>query len=120
MSQQPPRPTPCSKCGSLSCGPVRCRFEDPSHPRPAFDEPACRNHPDRAALDPVAFRRCAECRQYALDGYVYAMIKRDKERWYTSDEWDTDTTGAPLRGRGSREAKHNASRQDGSDGENEA
>ena len=47
---------------------------------PAFDEPACKRHPDRAAVDPVAFRRCAECKQYALDGYADYHIKRDKMR----------------------------------------
>ena len=73
---------------------------------PAFDEPACKRHPDRAAVEPVAFRRCEECKQYALDGYADAMIKRDKDRFYTSNEWDTDTSGAPLKGPGSREAIH--------------
>lgn len=76
------------------------------HRPPAFDEPACKKHHDRAAVDPVAFRRCAECQQYALDGYADAMIKRDNEKWYTSNEWDTDTAGRPLRGPGSREEAH--------------
>lgn len=108
----PPLPRACAKCGSLECGPVRCRFEDPAKQPtrgPAFDE----------GLPPKFSAGCArtECPSWwncqlrgcyisARAAYGDVMVKRDKERWYTSTEWDTDTSGAPLRGSGSREEKH--------------
>lgn len=83
---------------------------------PAFDEAVitvypCRNHPDRVAVEPLAFRRCEECQADALNAYGDAMVKRDKQRWYTSTQWDTDTSGAPLSGQGSREAMHKRNMQ---------
>lgn len=77
----------------------------------AFDETelpqyVCKKHPDRLVVEPIAYRRCQQCKVEAQSTYADAMMKRDKERWYTSSQWDTDTSAAPLRGVGSREWQH--------------
>jgi hypothetical protein len=61
---------------------------------PAFDEPAphpCKNHPMRESVEPIAHRRCAECKQYAIDGYADYMIKRDKD-WQNTYDPRNDST----------------------------
>ena len=59
----------------------------------------------RAWLVPPRSTICAQCEE-KQNAYADAMIKRDKDHFYTSNEWDTDTSGAPLKGSGSREAMH--------------
>lgn len=35
-----------------------------------FEEKKCRNHPDRACVDPMAFQRCQECKDEMLARYA--------------------------------------------------
>lgn len=62
----------------------------------------CKKHPDRLAVEPIAHRRCQQCREDALDFYVNQ--KAPAYPWRPS--MDTDVGGAPLYGHGSREAGH--------------
>lgn len=40
MSAQTPQPTRCPQCGSMDCGPIRCRFSMREHVRRPEEQPA--------------------------------------------------------------------------------
>lgn len=85
ITPMPKPPTrPCKACTSLECGPLRCRFADPSRPR-------CENHEERDGLLTVHLPSlgierfmCVECRA------AFALAMPKSPRATAREGWSGD------------------------------
>ena len=62
---------------------------------PAFDEEAlpqyvCRKHPERLAVEPIAYRRCAACKVSAMDRYAENIGRNWQHTYDTRDDMSVD------------------------------
>lgn len=121
ITPTPKPPTrPCKQCTSLECGPLRCRFADPSRPR-------CENHEERDGLltvhlPSIGIERfmCIECRAafaknlprspraaaregWSGDEMFAGYMGRTESRWENPNNYYIRRRDAGNQGHGGRE-----------------
>ena len=63
----------------------------------------CSRHPDRESIEPIAYRRCAECKGDATAWYADHRGEPDYMRYAE----DMTTWGVPMREARRRQTEHN-------------